>query len=115
LLYSGTPADITSAYDALAAEVSTCLNGPDRWNDGDDVTYIVEDLTLPTLGQAATGWRYAFADTATRVDHRMAIVRTGTRLLVVEEYDWVGTDDSPPISETDFVTLVEDAAARITG
>ena len=46
---------------------------------------------------------------------RLAIIRDGTRLLIVDEHETVISPDDPPhISDTENTTIVQNAVNRLT-
>lgn len=136
-LYSSTPETVTDAFDMMKAVtvgcVTTARSATDlaellamRQTGGDSMAadiYVnpVDEaafLTIPPVGDDSIAIRlkwYLGASQKTTYDlFRLAVIRDGTRLLIVEEHETVRPSDSPPsVTDAEFVAVVQTAADRL--
>jgi hypothetical protein len=135
-LYSSTPETVTEAFEMMKAVTLGCLTSPLSATDlaellamrqvgGDSIAPDIEAsaadeaelLAMEPLGDdsVAIKVKWYLNRFQTRYDlSRLAIVRDGTRLLIVEEHETVTSPDDPPqVSDTEFVEVVQAAANRL--
>jgi hypothetical protein len=135
-LYSGAPVMVTEAFNMMKTVTLGCLTSPLNAADraellamrqvgGDSITPDIEasaadEAELLAIGpvgddSVAVKVKWYLSPSKTVYDiFRLAIVRDGTRLLIVEEHETVRPSDDPPrVTDAEFAAVVQTAANRL--
>lgn len=117
-LYSSAPMTVTEAFNMMKEVTVNCFDsgytggwgsGGNRGESGRLALPAIGDDSIAIKVTAPLSWSGARYDI-----FRLAIVRDGTRLLIVEEHETVMSPDDPPhVSDTEFTTIVQDAVKRL--
>ena len=113
-LYADSSETVTDAFNMIEAGTIDCLGSEiTGWSNGGESSR----LALPPVGDDATAIsvKSYLNNSKTRYDlFRLAIIRDGTRLLIVEEHESVLSQHDPPqVSDAEFIAVVETAVARL--
>jgi hypothetical protein len=122
VVYTDAADTVDDAFDMVTQNLTECLNDPDSWSDAfspqaveQDGWYMVADrLPMPSLGDERFALQYtALTDDGgrlDRLDHRMAVIRQGGRLIVVElSESWT----NEILTDDDFRDIVRRALERV--
>lgn len=119
VVYTDAADTVDDAFDIVTQKLTDCLNDSDKWSDAfspqaveQDGWYMVADrLLMPSLGDKRFAMQYtALTDDGGRLDHRMAVIRRGGRLIVVElSESWT----NEILTDDDFTDIVRRAVERV--
>ncbi len=109
-VFAGTPDELATAYESTTQKLSDCLANP-QVADLAEVGYLATGTPLPPLelGQADFGMRQQIEGLC---EHRLALVLTPTRLVVVELF--TGFRNGDQSTDGDFRAIVENAVRQAT-
>lgn len=113
VVFAESPAAEARAFDALEAEIIACVDDQDRWAEATALGYEVGRLPITPLGDdyAAGKWKVPFPGF---IDlFRVAIVRQGPQLLLVESHESYSGSLVVPLTDSEFADIVEAAVNRL--
>lgn len=118
-LYADTPETVANAFNIMKTGTIDCLGSEiTGWTNGGESSRLVP----PPVGDDSIAIKVKsyLNNSKTRYDlFRLAIIRDGTRLLIVEEHESVLSqhdppqDDPPRVSDAEFMAVVQTAVARL--
>lgn len=113
VLYADSPSAVTAAFNATKDETGRCVDDQDRWS-----AWEVSRLAMPQVEEdhVAAKWKGPpWTPAGKKYDvFRLAIVRLGSRLLIVEEHEGPSLLAHPlRVTDAEFAATVDVAVNRI--